>query len=68
MAIPTIARITGVPDRLEIAEAAAGSVLSEHSVTPIFAMWAKAGMALLAVPKGGQPTRKPSMLAKPSAP
>ncbi len=54
MAIPTIARITGVPHRLEIAEAAAESVHSKPSVFPLFAMHAKAGLALLAVQKGDQ--------------
>ncbi len=53
-AIPAIARITGVPDRLEIAEAAAEAVLSAQSVTPFFAMYAKTGLALLAVQKGDQ--------------
>ncbi|MEE8159322.1 MAG: AAA family ATPase, partial [Dehalococcoidia bacterium] len=54
MAIPTRARITGGPDRLEIAEAAAEAVLSEQSVTPVYAMYAKAGLALLAVQKRNQ--------------
>ncbi len=54
MAIPAIARITGVPGRLEIAEAAAEAVLSEQSVTPLLARFAKAGLALLAVQKGDQ--------------
>ncbi|MCI0799867.1 MAG: hypothetical protein J4N89_09730, partial [Chloroflexi bacterium] len=54
MAIAVISRITGVPDRLEIAEAAAEEVLSEQSVTPLLAMSAKAGMALLVVQKGDQ--------------
>ena len=52
MAIPAIARITGVPDRLEIAEAAAEAVLSEQSVTPNITMYARAGLALIAVLKG----------------
>ena len=52
--ITAIARITGVPDRLEIAEAAAKAVLSEQSVTPRVAMYAKADLALLAVQKGDQ--------------
>jgi len=52
MAIPVIARITGVPDRLEIAEAAAKAILSAQSVNPTRAMDAKAGLALLAVQKG----------------
>ncbi len=54
MAIPTLARITGVPDRLEIAEAAAEAVLSARSVTPFVAMFAKVGLALLSVQKGDQ--------------
>ena len=40
--------------RLEIAEAAAQAVLSEQSVTPNFALYAKAGLALLAVQVGDQ--------------
>ena len=54
MALATIARITGVPNRLEIAETAAQSLLLEQSVTPLVAMWAKAGLALLAVQTGDQ--------------
>ena len=52
--ITAIARITGIPDRLEIAEAAAEAALSEQSVTPLFAMAARVGLALLAVQKGEQ--------------
>ena len=51
MAIAAVARITGVPDRLEIAEAAAEAV---ELVIPHFATYAKAGLALLAVQKGDQ--------------
>ena len=54
MALAAIARITGVPNRLEIAETAAQSLLLEQSVTPLVAMWAKAGLALLAVQTGDQ--------------
>ncbi len=54
IAISVIARITGVPDRLEIAEAAAKAVLSEQSTVLNRAMYAKAGLALLAVQKGDQ--------------
>ncbi len=54
MAITAVARITGVPDRLEIAEAAAEAVLSDQSITPVVAMYAKAGLALLAARKGDQ--------------
>jgi len=52
MAIAAIARITDVPERLEIAEAAAEASLSYQSVTPLNAMYAKAALALLAVQKG----------------
>jgi len=54
IAITAIARITGVPGRLDIAEAAAEEVLSAQSVTPREARTAKAGLALLAVQKGDQ--------------
>jgi len=54
MAIAAVARITGVPDRLEIAEATAEASLSEQSVTPYIAMYAKAALALLAVQKVDQ--------------
>ncbi|MEE8159830.1 MAG: hypothetical protein V3T78_10785, partial [Dehalococcoidia bacterium] len=52
--IPAIARISGVPDRLGIAEAAAEAVLSEQSLAPNRALQTKAGLALLAVQKGDQ--------------
>ena len=52
--ITAIARITGVPDRLEIAEAAAEAVFSRQSVAPRIAVDAKAALALLAVQKGDQ--------------
>ena len=51
-AIAMIARITGIPDRLDIAEAAAEEVLSRQSVPPSRTLHAKAGLALLAVRKG----------------
>jgi len=54
MAIATIARITGSHDRLEIAESAAEAILSEQPLRPISALYAKAGLALLAVQKGDQ--------------
>ncbi len=54
IAIPAIARITGVPNRLEIAEAAAESLLLKQSVSPLFATWAKAGLALLAEQRGDE--------------
>ena len=49
LVIPLIARITGLPDKLEVAEAAAQAVLSSPSVTPTAARIAVAGLALLAV-------------------
>ncbi|MCI0795115.1 MAG: hypothetical protein J4O03_16750, partial [Chloroflexi bacterium] len=58
MVIAAIARITGVPNRLEIVEAAAEAVLADRSVTPLYAMYAQAGLALLAVQKGGQSAAK----------
>ena len=54
MGIAAIARITGVPGRLEIAEESAEDVLSAQFITPRDAMNAKAGLALLAVQKGDQ--------------
>ena len=54
MAITSIARITGVPDRLEIAEEAAKELLSEPSVTLFLTMHAKVGLALLAIQQGDQ--------------
>ena len=47
--IPLIARITGLADRLEVAEAAALSVLSSPSVVPAYSQIAVADLALLAV-------------------
>ena len=54
MAIATIARITGFPDRLEIAESAAEAILSDQPLRPISALYAKTGLALLAVQRGDQ--------------
>jgi tetratricopeptide (TPR) repeat protein len=50
--IPLVARITGVPNWLEVAEAAAGTVLSSPSVTPLVSHAARTGLALLAVLRG----------------
>ena len=44
-----VARITGVVDRLDMADAAAEIVLSSPSVTPLIAMGTSLGLALLAV-------------------
>ena len=54
LAITTTARITGVDDNLDIAEAAADVILSNQYVAPGDAMYAKTGLALLAVLKGNQ--------------
>ena len=54
MTIAAIARITGVPDRLEMAEAAASAYFTEQASSNNLAMWAKVGTALLAVQKGDQ--------------
>ena len=56
LAIPIIARITRDPNRLGIAEAAATAVLSEQATAANRAMYAKAGLAMLAVQKGDQST------------
>ena len=52
VAIATSTRITGVPDRWEIAEAAAEAALSERSFVPLYVLYARSGLALLAVQKG----------------
>ena len=54
MALPAVARITGVPGRLEVAEAAADAILSDQFVIPFHVMYANVGLALLAVLKGDQ--------------
>ena len=54
IAIASIARITGVPGRLEIAEAAAEAVLSRPSVRPLLTITAKAGLALPAAQRSDQ--------------
>ena len=53
--IPAIARITGISDRLEIAEAAAEGILREQFANAFVMMQAKAALALLAVLKGDEP-------------
>jgi DNA-binding CsgD family transcriptional regulator/tetratricopeptide (TPR) repeat protein len=47
--IPLVARITGEFDRLDIAQAAADTVLSSPSATPLASSVARTGLALLAV-------------------
>ena len=56
MAIAAISRITGSTDRLETAGSSAEAVLSEPSVTPIFAINATTALALLAVETGNSST------------
>ncbi len=50
--LPEIARITGETDLFEVAEAAAGTVLSSPSAGLTFIMWARAGLAMVAVQQG----------------
>ena len=48
-----VARITGIVDRFEVAEAAAGEVLSSRAAgVPFFASLARAALALIAVQRG----------------
>jgi DNA-binding CsgD family transcriptional regulator/tetratricopeptide (TPR) repeat protein len=47
--IPGVARITGALDRLEVAATAAESILSSPLANPLFALYARAGLGLLAV-------------------
>jgi tetratricopeptide (TPR) repeat protein len=47
--IPWIARITGVLDHLGVAAAAAPTVLSSPFANPLFALYSRAGLGLLAV-------------------
>ena len=54
MVIAATARITGIPGRWEIAESDAEATLSAQFVRPVAALYAKAGLALLAVQKGDQ--------------
>jgi ATP/maltotriose-dependent transcriptional regulator MalT len=49
MTLIEVARITDVVDHLDIAESTAEALLSEPTIPPIVAMYAKAGLALLAV-------------------
>ena len=58
IAVPAIARVTGVSDRLEIAEAAAKGILLEQFANAFVIMQAKAGVALLAVVKGDEPAAR----------
>ena len=48
-AIPMAARITGLEDRLETADAAARTILSSPSASPQYATMARSGLALIAI-------------------
>lgn len=50
------ARISGVVERLDIAEEAAGAVLSSHFATPFEAKWARDTLALIAVQRADAET------------
>jgi DNA-binding CsgD family transcriptional regulator len=50
--IPVVAQISGIANRLDAAEAAAQAVLSAPSATPLFAKFARTGLALLAQLRG----------------
>ncbi len=50
--IPLVAHITGVADRFDDAQAAAETVLSSPSATPLVASTARTGLALIAVQRG----------------
>ncbi len=54
MAITAVGRLTGVFDRLEMAEAIAEAALSKPDVTPNVVISARAGLALLAVQRSDQ--------------
>jgi DNA-binding CsgD family transcriptional regulator len=49
MALPMLARITGSPNYLEVAEESARAILSSRVVIPYFSMMARAGLGLLAI-------------------
>ncbi len=50
--IPAVARITGVASRFDAAEAAAETILSSVSITPLITSLARTGLALMAVQRG----------------
>ena len=50
--IPLVARITGLTDDLDTAEAAAESCFSSKYITPHIAWWARVGLGLIAVHRG----------------
>ena len=50
--IPLVARISGNQDRFDVAEESAKAVLSSYNVSPLRAMSARVGLALVAVQRG----------------
>ncbi len=50
--IPAVARITGIASRFDVDDAAAETILSSPSVTPIITTFARTGLALMAVQRG----------------
>ncbi len=56
VAIPAVARITGTPQNLEIAEFAIDTILSSPTAPPLVVFHAKTGQALLAIHRGDQTT------------
>jgi len=50
--LPAIFRLTGVVDRLSVAEQAAHAVISSPSATPMISQLARTGLALLAIERG----------------
>ena len=50
--LPMIGCVAGVTDRFGAAESAAETVLSSPSAGPAFVLWARAGLALMAVQRG----------------
>ena len=58
MTLPSVARICGVMDNLDVAEAAAGAVLSSWPVTPKVELSARSGLGLVAVLRRDRATAK----------
>jgi DNA-binding CsgD family transcriptional regulator/tetratricopeptide (TPR) repeat protein len=58
MTLPSMARICGVMDNLDVAEAAAGAVLSSWPVTPKVESSARSGLGLVAVLRQDRATAK----------
>ena len=52
LVIPAVCRITGVVSQFDVAEAAAEAVLTSPSATPVAALYARVGLALIAVQQG----------------